>query len=193
MFAPYMVTLRDIKREGFTREGLLTERERWHLNNSAIDRRILSKLHKKLDKRINAFIDDLNIIFSSNHLKPWVALHKENIDEIKLKLYEFKIPNSQPIYRYPIRFYTKNIGKGKVTVYYLDKKHPYTVPTKRLFEPSFALRKIKDRLEPSFALRKIKDKRMHEILLQAYDREKLPESKEKALNLEALEQKLKLS
>jgi len=128
-----------IKREKGRRIALLTDREKEHLSsNKSINQKTLSKIRSKLDKRLDALVTDLELIRKSSHLEVWRELQAINLNSA-IQLLDFSFGTTH-IYPFPIKFYTRNGER----VYWLDKSDRSTRADHRLFEPDYALRKIKN-------------------------------------------------
>jgi hypothetical protein len=129
------------KRTGGSRKGLLTEQEKKHLLSGAINPKILSKLCKKLDHRIEAAIKDLRLIRKTKHLEAWRVFHADSLITYFELISELEKPLSRPLYIYRVKFY----GKGENRRYWMDHSDKATIASRRLLDTSFALSFVKNK------------------------------------------------
>gem|GEM_PF-3698925 len=133
-------------KRGGSRVALLTEQEKKHLTtHAAPNKKILTKLSSKLSERLAGAIDDMELILDSPHLTTWRALNseeltQENIEQFARLAYKLKSMKFKPAYVYPVKFF----GKGAERRYWIDYNEPTTIRSARIFEPEFALRRIKN-------------------------------------------------
>jgi len=165
---------RKLIRKKSERKAILTEAEKINIRSGKISSKSKSKLHHKLDQRLEALIEDLYLISKSDTLKIWRQLKKYqyNSDFSKLaKIFE-DLAGSEftRIYLDKIR-YSKN-SKGK-KVFWLEaspskrildklwkKKKPYY--NERIFNPENILRGLK------------KSKKTRNMLMKAYNLKIIP-------------------
>jgi len=61
--------------------------------------------------------------------------------------------NFKPAYQYSVKTFSRKVGKKKFRMFWMDRSEESNFSTERIFEPSFALRKIKHYLnDDSFEL-----------------------------------------
>lgn len=95
-----------IKRKNVRRVGLLTEQEKINIQSGNINKKTLSKLYTKLNKRLKGYTEDFEIIAKSPHLKAWRA-NNETLLEHFIRADMKASIISQPTYTIPIKYFTK--------------------------------------------------------------------------------------
>ena len=168
---------KEIRSKKIGRMAILTDVEKQYLRGTKklLNTKNTSKLFRKLDDRLHALFDDLQIIRDSNILKAWRAsrgweFHKEDfslLDEI------FSNP-PQPIYPYSI----KRVKKKKQDCFWVDfssylQNKPRITP--RIFDKDFLLRdkSITNNIKQKWGYK----------LLDFYDQEKIPTTEKDAATL----------
>lgn len=178
-----------IVRKNVRRVGLLTEQEKINIRSENMNKKTLSKLHRKLKKRLEGYTEDLRLIANSKQLEAWRATNKTLLERLDRADFIASM-QARTTYLVPINYFTK---KGK-KYYWLDysKKYQYDyeveknkilvkIITPRIFDPDFALRKIKRNLGGE-TKRKLKLAVEHHILLT---------DKDNAISETQLDEKLK--
>lgn len=145
-------------RKNGSRKAILTQQNRIHLESQKIDSKILNKIQRDLDKRLDALEDDMSLIFHSKHLEGWREHKLRTFNGLKKTISE-NIFSFKPIYPYAVKRYKKTIGKKwkqkqkvknsgsrKLFVYWIDVLDESPAHGGKIFDPSLALRKIKSRL-----------------------------------------------
>jgi hypothetical protein len=126
--------------------ALLTEQEKKHLTtDEPLNKKTLTKLSSKLSGRMAAAINDMELILDSPHLATWRALNsdeltQESVEQFARLAYKLKSMKFKPAYVFPVKFF----GKGPERRYWIDYNEPSTIRSARIFEPEFALRRIKN-------------------------------------------------
>ena len=173
-----------LKRQEGRRVALLTDREKKHLRKETISKKLLWKLTKKLDKRVVALIEDLNIIMGSDHLKLWRLFQGTNLTKVLRMVMELKSPQFVPIYPYKIKV---RYHKGE-PLYWLDMEHLSKYRTIKLLNPERAL-------EKAFVISEEKKAILCTAMVETFIDEKrgipiLPTRPEDALTVEEVKKKL---
>ena len=145
-----------LRRKNTERKAILTEAERRNLKSGYMSSVSKSKLYNKLDPRISALVDDLNLIAKSEILETWRQLKKYeyNSEFSKLATIFEELSGSEFKKIYLDRIRTTKNTKGKKT-YWLEispsdhildklwkKKKPYY--SERIFHPENVLRGLKE-------------------------------------------------
>ena len=134
------------------RNAILTKQQKIHLKSKNVDPKILNNIKRTLDKKLDGLTEDLDIIKNSKSLEGWRSLRFEEFQELH-KVLENTVMNFKPVYPYSVKTFTKKIGKRKFRMFWMDLSEESNFSTQRIFEPSFALRKIKHYLnDDSFEL-----------------------------------------
>jgi len=134
------------------RNAILTKQQKIHLKSKTVDPKILNNIKRTLDKKLDGLTEDLDIIANSNHLESWRSLQSEKFQELH-KVLESTVMNFKPAYQYSVKTFSRKVGKKKFRMFWMDRSEESNFSTERIFEPSFALRKIKHYLnDDSFEL-----------------------------------------
>jgi len=134
------------------RNAILTKQQKIHLKSKTVDPKILNNIKRTLDKKLDGLTEDLDIIANSNHLESWRSLQSEKFQELH-KVLESTVMNFKPAYQYSVKTFSKKVGTKKFRMFWMDRSEESNFSTERIFEPSFALRKIKHYLnDDSFEL-----------------------------------------
>lgn len=173
------------KRINANRDGLLTEQEKIHLENTQINPKIISKIYTKLNKRIEALHKDLKIIAKSPHLEVWRVKNASYLGGF-LSLW-LSMNKTRTFYLFPLNYgWRKKKGGGFVRIYWLDLRDKYDFDklTPLIFNPSFTLRNIR---------KMIKSELTKEILKLGVELiHDFPSSKEKSISEQEISDKLLL-
>jgi len=164
------------RKKGSGREALLTGIDRIHLNSVIINPKILNKLYHKLNMRTNALLEDLDLILNSKHLSVWRTRYNDKLIEVMELVSQVGI-SFKPMYTYTVRRYSKRYGEKKRYVYWLDLTNESKLMDERIFEPSFALRKLRSNI----------GKTTTEKLIKAVTAGKIPTKKERTISESELE------
>jgi len=134
------------------RNAILTKQQKIHLKSKTVDPKILNNIKRTLDKKLDGLTEDLDIIANSNHLESWRSLQSEKFQELH-EILESTVMNFKPAYQYSVKTFSRKVGKKKFRMFWMDRSEESNFSTERIFEPSFALRKIKHYLnDDSFEL-----------------------------------------
>jgi hypothetical protein len=134
------------------RNAILTKQQKIHLKSKTVDPKILNNIKRTLDKKLDGLTEDLDIIANSNHLESWRSLQSEKFQELH-EILESTVMNFKPAYQYSVKTFSRKVGKKKFRMFWMDRSEESNFSTDRIFEPSFALRKIKHYLnDDSFEL-----------------------------------------
>ncbi len=128
------------------RNAILTKQQKIHLKSKNVDPKILNNIKRTLDKKLDGLTEDLDIIANSKHLESWRSLQSEKFQELK-KVLEDTVMSFKPFYSFAVKTFTKKVGKKKFRMFWMDLSEESNFSADRIFEPSFALRKIKHYLE----------------------------------------------
>ncbi len=165
-----------LKRKNGSRKGILTLQNREHLNSNKTTRKNLKRIQGDLKERLQALSEDLKIISNAENLKTWrdleFSLFQNLKDSISDIAFSFKFT-----YPYAVKRYRKNIDKRKLFVYWIDILDESPIKEEKIFEPSFALRKLKSRIS----------KKDYEILTKSVGNNIIPFHKENAKPVEVFE------
>jgi len=170
----------DLTCKNGSRKGILTIQNRKHLQSKNINDKILNKITHALEDRLDALLDDLEIIAKSKHLEVWRNYYKMDIVRI-IRLMDDMQFEYKPMYIYLIKKYKKKIGKRKLDVFWIDDSVESDIRRPKIFEPSFALRQIRNRI----------GKETEKILLEAIKHDLIPNLKKNAISEESLERLLR--
>jgi len=143
-----------------------------------------SQFHHNLDLRFDELLKDLELLGRSEKLKSWRSLRKSkyrrNIKESDYFRYLFS--DIQPGYQAAIRRISKNKGKNKKSIYWID--HSPTKDTRideRVFKKDFLFRHIKIELTSED----------RDLFLRAYNHGNiLPFKKEYAISIDEIKKRL---
>ena len=134
------------------RNAILTKQQKIHLKSKTVDPKILNNIKRTLDKKLDGLTEDLDIIANSNHLESWRLLQSEKFQELH-EILQNTVMNFKPAYQYSVKTFSRKVGKKKFRMFWMDRSEESNFSTERIFEPSFALRKIKHYLnDDSFEL-----------------------------------------
>jgi hypothetical protein len=134
------------------RNAILTKQQKIHLKSKTVDPKILNNIKRTLDKKLDGLTEDLDIIANSNHLESWRSLQSEKFQELH-EILQNTVMNFKPAYQYSVKTFSRKVGKKKFRMFWMDRSEESNFSTDRIFEPSFALRKIKHYLnDDSFEL-----------------------------------------
>ena len=134
------------------RNAILTKQQKIHLKSKTVDPKILNNIKRTLDKKLDGLTEDLDIIANSNHLESWRSLQSEKFQELH-EILQSTVMNFKPAYQYSVKTFSKKVGTKKFRMFWMDLSEESNFSTERIFEPSFALRKIKHYLnDDSFEL-----------------------------------------
>ena len=134
------------------RNAILTKQQKIHLKSKTVDPKILNNIKRTLDKKLDGLTEDLDIIANSNHLESWRSLQSEKFQELH-EILQNTVMNFKPAYQYSVKTFSKKVGTKKFRMFWMDRSEESNFSTERIFEPSFALRKIKHYLnDDSFEL-----------------------------------------
>jgi len=175
------------RRKRTERKAILTETEQKNIKSGKMNSKVKSKLYSKLDQRLSALIDDLDLIAKSETLRTWRQLKKYqfNSEFSKLaKIFE-DLAGSEFTKIYLDRIHSYKNSKGK-KIYWLEKsssdrildklwkkKKPYY--SERIFHPENILRGLKE------------SKITKELLIQAYYLRLIPLRKEEAREIKIIQ------
>jgi hypothetical protein len=168
-----------ITRKNGSRKGILTKQNREHLISNKTTQKNLKRIQGELKERLQALVEDIEIISNAENLETWRHLEfylfqkiKENISDIAFSY--------KSTYQYAVKRYRKNIGKRRLFVYWIDILDESPIREEKIFEPSFALRKLKSGIT----------KKDHEILTESVKNQIIPFHKITAKPLEVFESAL---
>ena len=134
------------------RNAILTKQQKIHLKSEKVDPKILNNIRRTLEKKLDGLTEDLDIIKNSKSLENWRSLQSEKFQELH-KVLESTVMNFKPSYQYSVKTFSKKVGTKKFRMFWMDLSEESNFSTERIFEPSFALRKIKHYLnDDSFEL-----------------------------------------
>ena len=134
------------------RNAILTKQQKIHLKSEKVDPKILNNIKRTLEKKLDGLTEDLDIIKNSKSLESWRSLQSEKFQELH-KVLESTVMNFKPAYQYSVKTFSRKVGKKKFRMFWMDRSEESNFSTERIFEPSFALRKIKHYLnDDSFEL-----------------------------------------
>jgi len=134
------------------RNAILTKQQKIHLKSEKVNPKILNNIKRTLEKKLDGLTEDLDIIANSNHLESWRSLQSEKFQELK-KVLEDTVMGFKPAYQHYVKTFGKKVGKKKFRMFWMDLSEESNFSTERIFEPSFALSKIKHYLnDDSFEL-----------------------------------------
>ena len=134
------------------RNAILTKQQKIHLKSEKVDPKILNNIRRTLEKKLDGLTEDLDIIKNSKSLENWRSLQSEKFQELH-KVLESTVMNFKPFYPFAVKTFSKKVGTKKFRMFWMDLSEESNFSTERIFEPSFALRKIKHYLnDDSFEL-----------------------------------------
>ena len=134
------------------RNAILTKQQKIHLKSKKVDPKILNNIKRTMDKKLDSLTEDLDIIANSKHLESWRSLQSKKFQKVHETL-EDTVISFKPVYPYSVKTFTKKVGTKKFRMFWMDLSEESNFSTPRIFEPSFALRKIKHYLnDDSFEL-----------------------------------------
>ncbi len=165
-----------LRRENGSRKGILTLQNRKHLKSNKTTQKNLKRIQGELKERLQALSEDLEIISNAENLETWRNLEFNLFQNLKNSISDIAF-SFKPIYQYAVKRYKKNINKRKLFVYWVDILDKSPIREEKIFEPSFALRKLKSRIT----------KTDYEILTLSVKNNLIPFYKEKAKPVEAFE------
>lgn len=165
-----------LRRKNGKRDAILTVQDRIHLKSEKVTLKILNKIQKSIDKRLEALKTDLSIIEQSKQIEGWRS-RKFTIFQKLGQTFTGIGFSFKPIYPYAVKRYKKNIDKRKLFVYWISASSESNTTSARIFEPSFALRNIKSRLSDNSI----------KTLTKAVEEGIIPKFKDNAIPAEAFE------
>ena len=124
------------------RNTILTKQQKIHLKSKTVDPKILNNIRRTLEKKLVDLTEDLDIIKNSKSLESWRSLQSEKFQELH-KVLESTVMNFKPFYPFAVKTFSKKVGTKKFRMFWMDLSEESNFSTERIFEPSFALRKIK--------------------------------------------------
>ena len=134
------------------RNAILTKQQKIHLKSKTVDPKILNNIRRTLEKKLVDLTEDLDIIKNSKSLENWRLLQSEKFQELH-KVLESTVMNFKPFYPFAVKTFSKKVGTKKFRMFWMDLSEESNFSTERIFEPSFALSKIKHYLnDDSFEL-----------------------------------------
>ena len=134
------------------RNAILTKQQKIHLKSKTVDPKILNNIKRTLDKKLDGLTEDLDIIKNSKSLESWRSLQSEKFQELD-EILQNTIMNFKPAYQYSVKTFSKKVGTKKFRMFWMDRSEESNFSAERIFEPSFALSKIKHYLnDDSFEL-----------------------------------------
>jgi len=134
------------------RNAILTKQQKIHLKSKKVNPKILNNIRRTLEKKLDGLTEDLDIIKNSKSLESWRLLQFEKFQELH-KVLEDIVMNFKPVYPYAVKTFSKKVETKKFRMFWMDLSEESNFSTERIFEPSFALRKIKHYLnDDSFEL-----------------------------------------
>jgi hypothetical protein len=134
------------------RNAILTKQQKIHLKSKKVDPKILNNIRRTLEKKLDGLTEDLDMIKNSKSLESWRLLQFKKFQDLH-KVLEDTVMNFKPVYPYAVKIFTRKVGKQKFHMFWMDLSEESNFSTERIFEPSFALRKIKHYLnDDSFEL-----------------------------------------
>ncbi len=134
------------------RNAILTKQQKIHLKSKKVNPKILNNIRRTLEKKLDGLTEDLDIIKNSKSLESWRSLQSEKFQELD-EILQNTIMNFKPVYPYYVKTFGKKVGTKKFRMFWMDLSEESNFSTERIFEPSFALRKIKHYLnDDSFEL-----------------------------------------
>lgn len=140
-----LVIKKYLRRKNGKRDAILTIQNRLHLKSPTASPKILNGMKKDIDKRMGELKTDLDIIYKSKHLESWIAINRGKLGELK-QIFSDMTFSYKPVYLYPVKRYKKKFGKRKLSVYWMDLSEKPKQGNDKIFESSYALRKIRSRL-----------------------------------------------
>lgn len=165
-----------LRRKNGSRKGILTLQNREHLKSNKTTQKNLKRIQGDVKERLQALSEDLEIISNAENLKTWrngefglFQTIKETVSDIA---FSFK-----PTYQYAVQRYKKNTSKKKLFVYWIDILDESPIREEKIFEPSFALRKLRSKIS----------KEDYDILTKSVENNIVPFHKENAKPVEAFE------
>ena len=133
---------------GWQRLGLLTEQEKINLRTKRINPKTKSKLFTKIAKRMTAFQADLQLILECPLANEWKARNSHSINEIFRLYILVNSPPAQTLYVDSVHF----VGRGNKKRYWVkimgdgeERRYNITKYWKKLLEPEYSLRKIRNK------------------------------------------------
>ncbi|MEX2192508.1 MAG: hypothetical protein WD717_03915 [Nitrosarchaeum sp.] len=162
-----------------SRKGILTIQNRKHLQSNNTTQKNLKRIQGELKERLQALSEDLEIISNAENLETWRNLEFNLLQNIKEKISEIAF-SYKPIYNYAVKRYKKKAGERTLFVYWIDIMVESPIREEKIFEPSFALRKLKSQIS----------KKSFEILTKSVKDGLIPFHKEKAIPIEVFESAL---
>lgn len=133
------------RRKNGKRDAILTVQDRIHLTSEKTSLKTLNKIQKNIDKRLEALEIDLSIIEQSKQIEGWKSCKFTIFQKLGQTFTDIGF-SFKPVYPYVVKRYKKNIDKRRLFVYWIDESIESHLTHDRIFEPSFALRKIKSSL-----------------------------------------------
>ena len=128
------------------RNAILTKQQKIHLKSKTVDPKILNNIRRTLEKKLVDLTEDLDIIKNSKSLENWRSLQSEKFQELH-KVLESTVMNFKPAYPFAVKTFSKKVDKKKFRMFWMDLSEESNFSTERIFEPCFALRKVKHYLE----------------------------------------------
>ena len=185
-----MVNNSKILRRNTERKAILTKAERENIMSGKMSSALKSKLYNKLDPRISALVDDLNIIVNSEIMETWRQVKKyqygSEFAELAKIFEDLAGAEFKKIYLDHIRcdknskgkkvFWLEQRSSERILDKFEKKKKPYY--SDRIFHPSYILRGLKE------------TKDTKNLLIQAYVLKLIPTQKQKALKKEQIQKKI---
>ncbi len=124
------------------RNAILTKQQKIHLKSKKVNPKILNNIRRTLEKKLVDLTEDLDIIKNSKSLESWRSLQSEKFQELN-EILESTVMNFKPFYPHAVKTFSKKVGTKKFRMFWMDLSEESNFSTERIFEPSFALRKIK--------------------------------------------------
>ena len=128
------------------RNAILTKQQKIHLKSKKVNPKILNNIQRTLKKKLDGLTEDLDIIKNSKSLESWRSLQSEKFQELD-EILQNTIMNFKPAYQYSVKTFSKKVGTKKFRMFWMDRSEKSNFSADRIFEPSFALRKVKHYLD----------------------------------------------
>ena len=128
------------------RNAILTKQQKIHLKSEKVDPKILNNIRRTLEKKLDGLTEDLDIIKNSKSLENWRLLQFKKFQELH-KVLESTVMNFKPFYPFAVKTFSKKVGTKKFRMFWMDRSEKSNFSADRIFEPSFALRKVKHYLD----------------------------------------------
>jgi len=128
------------------RNAILTKQQKIHLKSKKVNPKILNNIRRNLEKKLDGLTEDLDIIKNSKSLESWRSLQSEKFQELH-EILQNTVMGFKPAYQYSVKTFSKKVGTKKFRMFWMDRSEKSNFSADRIFEPSFALRKVKHYLE----------------------------------------------